>query len=59
MAKEKLPRTIVKTKNQVGNSVLEVDIKRYALEPGKRISKNRNLYWETRKNRSDKEGTMV
>lgn len=29
------------------------DIRRKALLPGKRISKNRKIYYETRKNRSD------
>lgn len=59
MAKEKLPRTIAKSKYQVGESTLEVDMKRYALEPGKRLSKKRNIYYEMRKNRSDKTGTNV
>lgn len=32
---------------------IDIDRKRIALRPGKRISKNGKVYWETRKNRSD------
>lgn len=32
---------------------------RNALMPGKRISKTGHIYWETRKNRSDKKGTKL
>lgn len=35
------------------------DFSREALPPGKRISKNGKVYWETRKNRSDKVGSKV
>jgi hypothetical protein len=38
---------------QVGKSDALRDKVRKALTPGKRISKNGNVYWETRKNRSD------
>jgi hypothetical protein len=41
------------TLEQVGTSDKERDSKRTALKPGKRISKNGKVYWETRKNRSD------
>ena len=44
---------------QVGRSNLPVDKSRTALAPGKRISKNGKVYWETRKNRSDMPGTRV
>ncbi len=36
-----------------------VDSKRKALLPGKRISKNGKVYWETRANRSDSRGSKV
>lgn len=39
--------------DQVGKTNLSRDKKRQALMPGKRISKNGKIYWETRKNRSD------
>ena len=32
------------------------DSSRHAILPGKRISKNGNVYWETRKNRTDDKG---
>ena len=38
---------------QVGKSDALRDKVRKALMSGKRISKNGNIYWETRKNRSD------
>lgn len=44
---------------QVGSSNLKVDRKRKAELPGKRISRNGKVYWETRKNRSDKALTNV
>ena len=53
-----LPR-VLKTLNQVGRSDKVNDRKRMALAPGKRISKNGNIYWETRKNRSDVKGKRV
>jgi hypothetical protein len=41
---------------QVGTSDKERDISRKSLMPGKRMSKSGNVYWETRKNRSDSKG---
>ena len=38
---------------QTGKSDIVRDKGRKALLPGKRISKTGNVYWETRKNRSD------
>ena len=38
---------------QVGTSFKIRDRPRKALAPGKRISRNGNVYWETRTNRSD------
>jgi len=44
---------------QVGRSIKSVDEKRDALMPGKRVSKSGNVYWETRKNRSDSKNSNV
>jgi len=46
------PQTI-KVLNQVGRSNASIDKMRKAQLPGKRMSKNGKIYWETRKNRSD------
>ena len=35
------------------------DLERKALTPGKRISKAGKIYWETRRNRSDKRGKRL
>jgi hypothetical protein len=35
------------------------DLGRIALTPGKRISKNGKVYWETRINRSDRSGSRL
>jgi len=35
------------------------DAARDAKLPGKRLSKNGNIYWEQRENRSDKRGKLV
>lgn len=43
----------IKPLKQTGSTNLVIDKERHALQPGKRISKNGNVYWETRKNRSD------
>ena len=45
--------------DQVGTSNLKRDFVRKALPPGKRISKTGNVYWETRKNRSDSPGKKI
>ena len=39
--------------DQVGKTNIDRDKVRKALAPGKRVSKNGKVYWETRKNRSD------
>ena len=44
----------VKILKQVGESEIARDRGRIAKLPGKRISKTGNIYWETRKNRSDR-----
>lgn len=52
-------KKIIKTLNQVGKSNKNRDEARKALLPGKRISKNGKVYWETRKNRSDVSGKNI
>jgi len=37
----------------------DIDSKRKALLPGKRISKNGKVYWETRANRSDSRKSKI
>jgi hypothetical protein len=44
---------------QRGKSNKERDEVRKALLSGKRMSKNGNIYWETRKNRSDGKGSNI
>ena len=44
---------------QRGKSDIPRDKSRHALLPGKRISKNGNVYWESRKSRSDAKGSNV
>jgi hypothetical protein len=44
---------------QRGKSNKERDEVRKALLSGKRMSKNGNIYWETRKNRSDAKGSNI
>lgn len=52
--------TILKVMEQTGKRPdLLRDKVRRALPPGKRISRNGKVYWETRKNRSDKLGKRV
>ena len=45
--------------DQVGKTTVDVDKARKALLPRKRISKSGNVYWETRRNRSDSKGSKV
>lgn len=48
------PQTeLLKFMKQTGQSNEKVDAARWAISPGKRRSKSGNIYWETRKNRSD------
>lgn len=44
---------------QKGKTTKAVDEVRDALMPGKRISKAGNVYWETRKNRSDAKNSNI
>lgn len=43
---------------QIGKSIKSIDAKRKALAPGKRVSKSGNIYYESRKNRSDLKGSV-
>ena len=61
MAKKKIsglflrdPSRTVKVLKQVGESQMNRDASREAKLPGKRISSTGKIYWETRKNRSDR-----
>jgi len=56
----KLKPKVVKRLEQTGQTkdILR-DLKRKALMPGKRISKTGKVYWETRRNRSDKVGRRL
>jgi len=54
-----LPRTLRSVKYQTGKSKTKADKPRKAMLPGKRLSKHNKVYWETRKNRSDKKKKRV
>ncbi len=49
----------VRVLDQVGKTTVKIDAKRRALAPGKRISSSGKIYWETRKNRSDRPGKKL
>lgn len=58
--KDDLPKTVVIFPYQTGIvKDLFADAARKALSPGKRISENNKIYWETRKNRSDTPGKNI
>ena len=59
MTKFKTPKVQRTVNFQVGKSNKLVDQERRALPPGVRISKNGNVYMETRKNRSDALGKRL
>lgn len=52
-------QSTLKVLRQTGRSNITVDRGRPALLPGKRVSMSGNVYWETRKNRSDNPGSRV
>ena len=56
--KAKLPRMVKRVKYQRGKSNTKADKKRRAMPSGLRRSKTGNLYWETRKNRTDKKNRI-
>jgi len=51
------PVVVTQKTEQTGNTNKSADAKREALPPGKRISKDGNIYYEGRANRSDVEGS--
>jgi hypothetical protein len=58
--REKLPRTLFDIGHQTGHRKdILADAARFAMTPGKRISKNKHIYWETRENRSDIAGKNI
>ena len=52
-------RVIKIVKYQTGSSFIPRDKLLKAMPPGKRRSRSGRIYWETRKNRSDKVGKRV
>ena len=52
-------RSLKVADHQLGRSIVSIDKKRKALAPGKRIGSSGNIYYEYRKNRSDKPGKMI
>ena len=52
-------KTPVSRIHQTGKSNMARDKKLSALNPGKRLSKNGNVYYEYRKNRSDRRGSRL
>ncbi len=52
-------RRNLKVLDQVGKTDKDIDSKRKALAPGKRVSKTGKIYWENRSNRSDSVGSNV
>lgn len=52
-------RVLKPVEHQTGTSIKKLDIKRQAMPSGKRISKFGKIYYEYRKNRTDKEGTTL
>ena len=51
MAKRRMLKV---SKRQTGKSITKIDKKRNALAPGKRVSSSGKVYYESRRNRSDK-----
>jgi len=58
--RKKEPRVVYYKPRQTGSvKSLDRDRARKALPPGKRISKSGRVYYEYRKNRSDKKGSKI
>jgi len=57
--KTKKPQVITHSQRQVGSSNAFRDKRRVALPSGKRISKTGKVYYEYRKNRTDKVGSKL
>ena len=58
-SKARRGRVIKVVNYQTGSSFIPRDKLYRALPPGKRRSRSGRIYWETRKNRSDKPGKKV
>lgn len=54
--KKRIAKVIKVRDRQIGRSSKKRDAPRKALKPGKRKSRNGKIYYENRKNRSDKKG---
>lgn len=56
----KKPRVIEISDHQIGKrKSIKKDRERKALPPGKRMSKTGNIYYEYRRNRTDKQGKTI
>lgn len=51
--RQTIPETLEPLDYLSGGSVEEIDKPRPALRPGRRVSRNGNIYWEVRRNRAD------
>jgi len=58
-AKRTMSAGVRQSTRQTGSSKLTRDLKKRALAPGRRVSKAGNVYYERRKNRSDKPGQLA
>lgn len=58
-AKRTLSAGVRQSTRQTGTSKTTRDLKKQALPPGRRVSKAGNVYYERRKNRSDKPGQLA
>ena len=58
-AKRTMSAGVRQSTRQTGTSKLTRDLKKEALAPGRRISKAGNVYYERRRNRSDKPGQLL
>jgi len=57
--KKKKPQVVYKKDRQVGGTDVFRDKRRKAMPSGKRISKAGNVYYEYRRNRTDKVGSTL
>ncbi len=57
--KKKKPQVVYKRDRQIGATDVYRDKRRKAMPSGKRISKAGKVYYEYRRNRTDKEGSMI
>jgi len=57
--KRKKPQVVYKRDKQIGSTNIYRDKRRTAMPSGKRISKSGNIYYEYRKNRTDKVGSKL